>query len=235
MRSIYISLAEWIRVFLDLGKVCKMSMPRLIAFSIANYLDEVIGSLIKRPDNNRYKNYTLIGRVVDGILCWTYYWGVPKNLEVKTWKAIFMTRTRLVILISLLILIDCATFSPASIDAIHADMESVARGISVDRSYMYTLGNRRIGKTGYYYVLDTDGRVVFHPRSALIGTSFSKVLFIDQLLGEKSGCLTYTLGNRKHYLFFMHIDDSEILCLSIVSEDLPQAVECNAARVRPAD
>ena len=97
---------------------------------------------------------------------------------------------------------------------------------------MNSLRDRRVGKTGFYYVLDSDGRVVFHPRPALIGTSFSKTWFINQLLTEKSGCLTYTLGNRTHYLFFLPLNDSEILCLSIVSEDFPQPVECEAARVK---
>jgi hypothetical protein len=66
--------------FLDLRKVCKMSVSYLIAYAVANYLVEVINSFLKKPDNNRYKNYTIIGRVVDGIACWTYYWGVPRNL-----------------------------------------------------------------------------------------------------------------------------------------------------------
>ncbi len=65
--------------FLDLRKVCKMSVSFLISYAVAKYLDEVINSLIKRTDNNRYKNYTIINRVVDGIICWIYYWGVPRS------------------------------------------------------------------------------------------------------------------------------------------------------------
>lgn len=66
--------------FLDLRKLCKMSVSFLISYAVSKYLDEVINSLIKRTDNNRYKNYTIIGRVVDGIVCWIYYWGVPQTL-----------------------------------------------------------------------------------------------------------------------------------------------------------
>jgi hypothetical protein len=66
--------------FLDLRKVCKMSVSHLVAYAVAKYLDEVINCLIKRPDNNRYKNYAIIRRVVDGIVCWTYYWGIPRTL-----------------------------------------------------------------------------------------------------------------------------------------------------------
>ncbi len=66
--------------FLDLRKVCKRSVSYLIAYAVEKYLDEVINDLIKIVDNNRYKNYTIIGRVVDGIVCWTYYWGIPRTL-----------------------------------------------------------------------------------------------------------------------------------------------------------
>jgi hypothetical protein len=146
-----------------------------------------------------------------------------------------MIRISPIILLLLLILNGCATLGPVTMTGIRTDLESVSRKISANRSFMDSLRDRRIGKTGYYYVLDTDGKVVFHPRTALIGSSFSKIWFIDQLLAEKSGCLTYTLGNRTHYLIFIPLDDSEILCLSITSEDLSGLVECKTAQVKPAD
>jgi hypothetical protein len=69
--------------FLDLRKVCKKSVSCLIAYAVEKYLDEVVKGLIKITDNNRYKNYTIIGRIVDGIVCWTYYWGLPRTLPVN--------------------------------------------------------------------------------------------------------------------------------------------------------
>ncbi|HPV40500.1 MAG TPA: hypothetical protein PKX40_04910 [Spirochaetota bacterium] len=126
----------------------------------------------------------------------------------------------------------CATGRPVSSDRIKTEMAAIIRDINADRTFMNSLGEKRVGKTGFYYVLDADARVVFHPRQALIGASFSKTWFVSQLLTRKSGCLTYTLGNRTHFLFFSPVNESEILCLSIVSEDLPQPVECEAAQVR---
>ncbi|HPL15052.1 MAG TPA: Cache 3/Cache 2 fusion domain-containing protein [Spirochaetota bacterium] len=126
----------------------------------------------------------------------------------------------------------CATKRPVTSDRIKAEMAAIIRNIATDRTVMNSLREKRVGKTGFYYVLGADARVVFHPRQALIGTSFSKTWFVSQLLTRKTGCLTYTLGNRTHFLFFSPINDSEILCLSIVSEDIPQPVECEAAWVR---
>ena len=153
---------------------------------------------------------------------------------------ISMVRTNPTIFFSLFVLAGscimfpgCATLKPVTPAGIRTDMEALCREITVNRSVINTLRDKRVGKTGFYYVLDSEGRVVFHPRPALIGTSFSKVWFINQLLTEKSGCLTYTLGNRTHYLFFQPLDESEILCLSIVSDDLSRPVECKAAQVKP--
>ncbi len=136
---------------------------------------------------------------------------------------------------SVMLSLGCATSIPATSAGIRKDMAAISHEIAVNRMALNKLGNRRVGKTGFYYVLDSDGTVVFHPREPLIGTSFSKVWFIKQLLAEKTGCLTYTLGNRTHYLFFSPLGDTEILCLSIVSDDLPRPVECKAAEVKTAD
>ncbi len=126
----------------------------------------------------------------------------------------------------------CATIKAITSDGIKNDMAAISREIDANRSAMNALRDRRVGKTGFYYVLNSDGRVVFHPRLALIGTSFSKVWFVNQLLEEKSGCFTYVLGNRNHYLFYAPINDFEILCLSIISDDLPPGVECKAAQIK---
>jgi len=152
---------------------------------------------------------------------------------------IIMVRFNIVITPFLLILAGsgmmltgCATSKPVTSDSIKTEMAAIIRDITADRTVMNSLRERRVGKTGFYYILDADARVIFHPRQALIGTSFSKTWFVTQMLTRKNGCLTYTLGNRIHFLFFSPINDSEILCLSIVSEDLPRPVECEPARVR---
>ncbi len=80
-RCLHLSLwPDEYEFFLDLRKVCKMSVSFLIAFAVSKYLQEVVSLLLKRPDNNRYKNYMIINRIVDGIVCWTYYWGMPRTL-----------------------------------------------------------------------------------------------------------------------------------------------------------
>lgn len=129
-------------------------------------------------------------------------------------------------------LLGCATTVIPTPAGIRNDMGAVIRDVSVNRGALDGLKKRRIGKSGFYYVIDLDGKVVFHPQLALIGTSFSKIWFIDQLVAEKSGCLTYQLGNRSYHIFFEPLNDSEILCFSIISDELNQPAGCKAAQVR---
>ncbi|MBP7737256.1 MAG: Cache 3/Cache 2 fusion domain-containing protein [Spirochaetes bacterium] len=152
---------------------------------------------------------------------------------IRNFYTITFAVNLLVILMALSL--GCAASRVITSEGIRNEMAAISREIDSNRSAMNALRERRVGKTGFYYVLDSDGRVVFHPRLVLIGSSFSKVWFVNQLLEEKSGCFTYVLGNRKHYLFYTPINDFEILCLSIISDDIPPGVDCKAAQVKSND
>ncbi len=139
----------------------------------------------------------------------------------------------LYIILPFLFLLGCATSGPVTAERIRAGMASIRQDIAGNRNAINALKNKRVGKTGFYYVVDSDGRVVFHPQAALIGSRFEGDWFINQLLSEKTGCLAYQLGNRKHLVFYEQLNDSEILCLSIISDDVPQVpAGCRQAEVR---
>ena len=123
-------------------------------------------------------------------------------------------------LLALALVSGCATAVIITGDSINAQMASIKNEINLNRESINKLKNTRVGATGFFYVIDTDGSVVFHPQSAIIGSSFKNHWFINKILEEKTGCLTYQLGNRTHVIFFDQLNDSEMLCLSIVSDDL---------------
>jgi hypothetical protein len=121
----------------------------------------------------------------------------------------------------------CATAVPVTMDGIKTEMASIKKDIARNRDNIEKLKSIRVGTTGYYYVVDTDGTVVIHPQAALIGSSFKNNRFINKIIADKTGCISNQLGNRMHMVFFDQLNDSEILCLSILSDDvrsLPQ--EC---------
>ena len=66
----------------DLRKFFKMSVSYILAYAVLRYLDE----LMKRgkiTDNYWYKNYILIVKTVDEIVCWQIYWGNPSELPLN--------------------------------------------------------------------------------------------------------------------------------------------------------
>lgn len=131
------------------------------------------------------------------------------------------------------VLSGCATTGPVAAVKIRSAMASIRQEIAANRNAIDRLKNKRVGKTGFYYVVDFEGRVVFHPQAALIGSSFGGQWFVNQLLSEKAGCLTYQLGNRKHFVFYEPLNDSEILCLSIIADDIAQIpAECRQAEIK---
>jgi len=66
--------------FLDLRKVFKFSVSRLVAYAIEKYLEEIVKKLSNGSDNYRYKNYMFQRVIVDDVICWILSWGIPRTI-----------------------------------------------------------------------------------------------------------------------------------------------------------
>lgn len=55
--------------------------------------------------------------------------------------------------------------------------------------------SQKIGKTGYLYVIDSTGKIIIHPKKALIGTNLSQYDFIQEQKKLKEGYLEYMWKN----------------------------------------
>ncbi len=65
----------------DLRKFFKMSVSLILAYAVLIYLDEVVRE--KGSTNNYYYcNYILIRKVIDNVICWQIYWGIPPDPNV---------------------------------------------------------------------------------------------------------------------------------------------------------
>lgn len=64
--------------FLDLKKLCKMSLSLILAYAVKKYLSRNNG--IKTTDNYLYKNYVIIKEFIDDIICWRFIWGYPPTI-----------------------------------------------------------------------------------------------------------------------------------------------------------
>jgi hypothetical protein len=127
----------------------------------------------------------------------------------------------------------CSSVGPVTSNRIRADIASIKKDIAAGKNITEQLKNKRIGKTGFYYIVDFEGTVVFHPQSALIGSSFKDDWFINKLTSDRNGCMVYRLGNRTHVVFFEQVSDSEILCFSILADDLSSPpLDCRQPEVQ---
>ena len=119
-------------------------------------------------------------------------------------------------------ILSCASVKPVSSDTIQRDLGFTAKRISENRVAAYSLRDARVGMTGYYYIVDIEGFVVFHPVAVIIGKKFLEDPYIKMILEKKNGCLReYIKDKEREYLvFFRAIDEREILCLSIPSDEV---------------
>ena len=114
----------------------------------------------------------------------------------------------------------CKSVSKIPINKIKMDFSSVSNFVKKSRSSITDLNKKRLGITGFYYIIDSDGVLVYHPQNVLIGRSFRSYWFIEIILAEKSGCIKYNLGEKENTIYFRPLNDSEILCFSIMSEEV---------------
>jgi hypothetical protein len=70
--------------FIDMRKALKMSVSHIIAYAIDHYLDRLIELMQKNPDNYLYHNYAMTQHIIDNVITWVYYWGIPPRLLVET-------------------------------------------------------------------------------------------------------------------------------------------------------
>ncbi|MDF1568431.1 MAG: cache domain-containing protein [Spirochaetaceae bacterium] len=70
-----------------------------------------------------------------------------------------------------------------------------------------------VGRTGYFYAVDSSGKVVFHPDESIVGTNQSGKEPVDQQVSLKSGYLEYMWQNS---------DESESLPKALYMEYIPE-------------
>jgi hypothetical protein len=70
----------------DMRKFYKMSVSRILAYSVECYLDTIIRDLtrndgLKCTDNYLFSGYIFIQEHLDRAILWKITWGIPENIE----------------------------------------------------------------------------------------------------------------------------------------------------------
>jgi hypothetical protein len=105
------------------------------------------------------------------------------------------------------------------------ELQSAANDIAKDKGSIYKLDRKVIGKKGYFYMIRNDGRVLYHPKKALINYDFSRYSFVQQMLKKRNGCFSYNAEGTERYIFFREINDNEILCLTLDGSEFGEEIK----------
>ena len=62
---------------IDLRKVCKLSVSRIVAYVVENLLDSILCSLQGTGDYDTISGYVFSSLQVGGVVCWFFCWGIP--------------------------------------------------------------------------------------------------------------------------------------------------------------
>jgi hypothetical protein len=102
-------------------------------------------------------------------------------------------------------------------DSIKEELNKRAEKINSNREEILTLDN--MGYPGYYYILNKEGKILYHPKKSLINLDFSRYAFVKVILQEKNGAFTMTINNTETSVFYRELKDGSILCYSINSSE----------------
>ena len=106
----------------------------------------------------------------------------------------------------------------------------VSRKVLQDRIFAQ-FSSKLIGKSGYTYIINSDGVIMYHPVVKLVGTDISNENFVKEQIARKNGFLEYEWKNpqdsksRSKILYMKYFEPWDwIISVSAYKDELPQLV-----------
>lgn len=127
----------------------------------------------------------------------------------------------------LLLSAGCVSSRALTAEDLQKKIYTAGNALINDIRYADRLSSKRVGKTGFFYILDRDDTVRSHPVKALEGRSFSSYSFIKKMRQRGSGCIRFGIESGENLLFFRTLENGWIICLSVMAEEIHgQAPAC---------
>ncbi|WCN38846.1 methyl-accepting chemotaxis protein [Aneurinibacillus uraniidurans] len=76
------------------------------------------------------------------------------------------------------------------------------------------------GITGYAYIMDSKGGVMYHPDPAMIGTNIGGETFAKQILAEKNGYITYPWKGEEKVASFIQLSNGWEVVIGTYTKDM---------------
>ena len=117
------------------------------------------------------------------------------------------------------------------LDAAVLQKASAEQTAGVDTTLPKMVLSKKVGKTGYAFVLNSKGDTLVHPRTEFVGknviTDMKLTVFQEMLDRRKSGengWLTYAFENRQKFLAYTYFADWDwLVCISGYMDEMSQA------------
>lgn len=75
--------------------------------------------------------------------------------------------------------------------------------------------SKRLGKNGYFFILNSSGDVKFHPNKELSGQNLAKYEFIKEMISKKNGYIEYEFNGLRKVVAYRFLSDLDyLICAS---------------------
>lgn len=98
--------------------------------------------------------------------------------------------------------------------------EHTATRIKNDAGLRENAGSIRVGNSGYFYIIDSNGRIAAHPQKALVGFMFEDNPLVKKMRSGKRGCVLQRFDGASRMVLFATLDSGDIVCLSISPDEI---------------
>ncbi len=124
--------------------------------------------------------------------------------------------------------LSCATGSMLESNEVSAEFRKTFEPLYRSPLAIDSIRQRRVGATGYYYLVSPQGIIIYHPQSAIVGMNFSENPLVKRIMREKNGCLRHLFEGTEKVLIFRPLADGSILCLTLSTGEItdPGALGC---------
>jgi len=114
----------------------------------------------------------------------------------------------------------CAGIEIYNKNDIEKEFSKIITKLNRNADNMQFLKEKRVGKSGYFYIIDISGRLIYHPQTALIGMSFGKDEQVKKIIEEQSGCFRRQMEGMTKIIIFRPLNGAKYLCLSVSPDDI---------------
>jgi len=127
-----------------------------------------------------------------------------------------MKRILLLLLVASIITSSCSGMRHRA-DTASEELDRAASLVNEERGNVFSLNEEEYPGNGFFYILNSQGIVLMHPKAALTGEDFSRYDFMRDILEKERGCVTFASGTRTISIFFTRLNNGDILCFTLES------------------